>query len=346
MRKEQPTTCGGKAKQPDYGPQIAAQTAANTALAERSQDFSENYYNTYVAPLMEQMTAQSKSSTSNENALFAANLDQMNVAKERYTKYGIPAEDAYYKMVQKYSEPEEENRQATAALGDVRTAAGNQRGTLSRQWSALGIDPTSPAALSAMSDSAVMNTAAEAGAANRARAAAKQLGMSLTSDAANFGRGGQSGILQFGAAASGNTQGAFGVANGAVQGSSAGASVPMAGYSQAMKGYSSNLDSLTSLQNQAAQINSQAGSGLGSLVGTLGSAAISHFSDRRLKKNILHVAYLPNGLDLYTFEYTDPDYGPGTHMGYMADEVQALYPEAVSSSPDGFLMVNYAKVPR
>lgn len=203
----------------------------------------------------------------------------MLLARDRYKKYGIPAEDKYYDMVSKYSEPEEEARQAEGAIGDLRVAQQSQRGQLSRQYSSLGIDPTSPAAISAASDAAVMGTAAEAAAANRARNAARSLGMSLTSDAANFGRGGSSGILQFGGAASGNNQAGFGIANGSVAGVNAGAATPLAGagiaqtgYGNAIRGYSANLDAYTGLQKSAMDANAASSAGFGRMLGGVASS--------------------------------------------------------------------------
>jgi hypothetical protein len=50
-----------------------------------------------------------------------------------------------------------------------------------------------------------------------------------------------------------------------------------------------------------------------------------------------------SGLMVYDFEYKSD---PGTpQRGYIAQEVQKLYPEAVRRGPHGYLMVNYAKVP-
>jgi len=347
MRKYRPTTCK-KGNSNAYNAQVASAATANAAIAQRAQDFTEDYYAKYVAPLMEQMTAASKTTLDREGQLFDSNMESMATAKERYNKYGIPAEDAYFKMVKDYSAPEEEARQAEGALGDVRVAAQNQQNQTRRQMSALGVSANSPAAIAAASDQAIANTAASAAAANRARAAAKSLGMSLTSDAANFGRGGQSSILQFGQAASGNNTGAFGVANSAVQGSAAGASVPMSGYNTALQGYGANLNAYSGLQKAQMDQNAQSAGGFGQLVGTLGSAAIKagmFGSDRRLKKNIKWIAYLANGLDLYSFEYIDPANGEGSFLGYMADDVAVMYPDAVSTRPDGYAQVDYDKVP-
>lgn len=64
------------------------------------------------------------------------------------------------------------------------------------------------------------------------------------------------------------------------------------------------------------------------------------FSDRRLKKNIKQISTRPDGLNVYEFDYI---WGGGRQIGLMAQEVQTIYPGAVSES-GGFLMVDYSKV--
>jgi hypothetical protein len=81
---------------------------------------------------------------------------------------------------------------------------------------------------------------------------------------------------------------------------------------------------------------------------SLGGAAA--MSDIRLKQNINHIGTLPNGLPFYSFEYIDavkdhPLAGEGTHIGVMAQEVEAVYPYAVSTLDDGYKVVNYGLLP-
>lgn len=64
------------------------------------------------------------------------------------------------------------------------------------------------------------------------------------------------------------------------------------------------------------------------------------FSDIRLKKNIKKISTRPDGLNVYEFDYI---WGGGRQIGLMAQEVQGVYPDAVSES-NGYLMVNYSKV--
>ncbi|KTR05000.1 hypothetical protein NS365_13300 [Aureimonas ureilytica] len=87
------------------------------------------------------------------------------------------------------------------------------------------------------------------------------------------------------------------------------------------------------------QQQAQKQSTLGGLF-SLGSAAIMA-SDRRLKSDIRRVGTGPRGLGVYTYRYG----GKGAvQLGFMADEVASVVPEAVIDRPDGFKAVDYARV--
>lgn len=350
---------GSKKVQNQYDPQITEAARASAATAARAQQFAEDYYTKVVTPMNEKMMAASEVTQSKLNRMYDLNAEQMEAASARYQKYGVPAENRYYDMVSEYSAPAEQERQAALAKGDLGVAMRNQEQARMRQFGGLGIDPTSPAAISAATDASVMNAAAEAGAMNRARGAARELGMKLTSDAANFGRGGQSGILQFGGAAQGNTQGAFGTAQGALGSAMGAGGFVNQGYNTALQGYGQNLGAYTSLGNTSmnTQAQQQAAmmSGLGSMAGALGGAALGGGgifgkaltaapSDVRLKQNIKHIGDLKMGVKLYSFEYKpefQDELGHGTFVGVMAQELIKVMPEAVSFRPDGYMLVNY-----
>lgn len=80
----------------------------------------------------------------------------------------------------------------------------------------------------------------------------------------------------------------------------------------------------------------KSGSLLSALLGGAQIAA-SVFSDRRLKRDIVKIGEEANGLGIYSYRYL---WGPTRHTGYMADEVRAVAPEAVTRA-FGFDMVNY-----
>jgi hypothetical protein len=80
---------------------------------------------------------------------------------------------------------------------------------------------------------------------------------------------------------------------------------------------------------------------------SLGGAAL--MSDIRTKENIKQVGWLPNGLPVYTYEYKDefkdhPLAGHGTHTGVMAQEVEVMYPNAVTTLDNGYKAVDYGQL--
>jgi len=94
---------------------------------------------------------------------------------------------------------------------------------------------------------------------------------------------------------------------------------------------------------QAAQQNFNQG-----LMG-LGGAGIIAASDIRTKQNITRIGTLPNGLPFYQFEYKSefkdhPLAGHGKFVGVMAQEVQAVMPDAVINLDNGYLAVDYGKL--
>ncbi len=75
-----------------------------------------------------------------------------------------------------------------------------------------------------------------------------------------------------------------------------------------------------------------------SMVGTMMT------SERALKENISRIGTHPLGIGLYLFDYK-PGHrgrsGPGRRFGVMADEVEAVLPQAVSVGPLGYKVVDY-----
>lgn len=99
----------------------------------------------------------------------------------------------------------------------------------------------------------------------------------------------------------------------------------------------------TGLVNQKYQSDVAASNAaMGGIFGLLGSglsAGITKWSDRRLKRNIRRVGTLDNGLPIYAYNMVG---SPVTELGMMADEVEAVNPQAVSVQPNGFKKVDYS----
>jgi hypothetical protein len=85
-------------------------------------------------------------------------------------------------------------------------------------------------------------------------------------------------------------------------------------------------------------INGQYGS-TGSTTSPNQSLLGSLFSDRRVKEDIKRIGSADNGLPIYLYRYKGDDV---YHIGFMADEVEKVSPEAVSEY-NGIKMVNYKK---
>lgn len=90
-------------------------------------------------------------------------------------------------------------------------------------------------------------------------------------------------------------------------------------------------------QNQNYQTRSTQQAGLMNGLFSLGRSAIQA-SDRRLKRDIVRVGTMENGLPVYEYRYV---WGRKRHVGVMAQDVLAAGIEAVKRHWSGFLMVDY-----
>jgi len=107
------------------------------------------------------------------------------------------------------------------------------------------------------------------------------------------------------------------------------------GYQGALNRYNADLANQQSFYGGLGQLG-------GSVLGAAGMAGGfgALFSDRRLKTNIRRIGTADNGLGVYSFNYV---WGGPTHVGYMADEVQQVAPDAVFEVA-GYKAVDYSKV--
>lgn len=78
----------------------------------------------------------------------------------------------------------------------------------------------------------------------------------------------------------------------------------------------------------------------------LAGAGVMKYSDIRMKENIKPIGIDRNGLTIYSYEYK-PEFkdhelaGSGVHYGYMAQEIEQVYPYAVKTLNDGYKVVDY-----
>lgn len=91
----------------------------------------------------------------------------------------------------------------------------------------------------------------------------------------------------------------------------------------------------------AAQMNNNSANSFMNGLTNIGAAYAMKGSDIRLKDHIEFIGK-SNGHNVYTFEYKA---SPGTrHVGVMAHEVMETHPEAVYTTDDGMMAVDYAKI--
>ena len=87
----------------------------------------------------------------------------------------------------------------------------------------------------------------------------------------------------------------------------------------------------------------KSGAGTGSDGGA--TASMTMASDPKTKENIVRIGEHPLGIGLYLFDYK-PEYrdlwGNNRQFGVMADEVEAVMPQAVTLHANGYKVVDYA----
>lgn len=229
-------------------------------------------------------------------------------------------------------------QRAGEAMADARQGTTAMQNQMIRQGLRYGYSPAKLAAMAgSMSGAQGLSLAS---AANQARDKERNVGYAKKMDVAGLYRG-----------LPGASQGAYGLAlnsgNSAVNnqmqpgnqmltGMNQGTGTIMQGQGQKIQGLGSILNAQTSMYNAGS-----GDSGLGGMLGMLGSAAINKWSDRRLKEDIVPLAvHEATGLPLYEFSYRG-DPARRRFVGVMADEVEKVMPEAVIYTDAGFAAVNY-----
>ena len=238
---------------------------------------------------------------------------------------------------------------ARRALADVGTQLDLQRAATIRSMTRMGVNPNS-GRMSAMQNAMdVQSASARAGAANMARQQAGDRFYGRLGDVYNTyaGLGSQAPTFYQAGTQAGHSAAAnqLGISNALMGGMAQGAQTIGSGQQMQLSGLSSVLNAQTSYANAMNQMfGSMGGSGLGGLGSALGGAAqlyTAFGSDRRLKEGIELVGKdEATGLNLYEFTYID-DPDKRRFVGVMADEVEPLFPDAVSRDEQGFAAVNY-----
>lgn len=319
---------------PDYTPLANASTEAAQIMAglgREQLDFAREQYNA-ASPILQdvaglQMDAQRQQ--------MEQGADYYSYLRDTYR----PLEKSIVDDAQNFNTAAYRDQLASQAAADVGLAFNKTEAMNERSMASMGVNPNSGRFAGINNASSLAQAANRAGLMTGTRTQAEQMGYARKLDAAGLGRN-----------LSGASLAAYGGATNA--GSAAGASLQSAGqnYMGNMaigagtigQGQQMNIQGLSSVLNAQTQtyINSN-DSFLGDLGGLMGGAASlwTAFSDRRLKENIRAVGVdARTSLNIYEFTYKGrPD---TKYLGVMADEVEMLYPEAVTES-DGYKQVRY-----
>jgi hypothetical protein len=350
---------GGGAPSPDPNIGLAQQE-----MAKISREYLENW-KTEVWPQMKEAAEKQEVRADEQFALDRKIQEkQIKAADTTMAEFNRNAgsREAIYKEAEDYSTAENKERIAAEAIGDIKTSFGVQAADLERRNQSYGINPTSGRSMATQNANSVMQAATEGAAATRARNAAEQLGWAKKMDAIGLSQG-QFGnqatstglALNAGAQGFGIGQQSFGNYGALGNSMSQATNTANQGWNNVGQLGVQKYQADISRYNAEQQANAASSAGFGSALGAIGGAAMKYApamiaaSDIRMKENIEVVGHLPNGLAVYEFDYKpefkDTKYaGHGRFRGLMAHEVEAVNPEAVFTTSDGYKAIDYSKV--
>ena len=320
---------------PDYTPLAEASAEAariQAGLGREQLAFAREQYDR-MAPVLEGIA----------NNQIAAQNEQMAQARDYYNYQQNtfrPLERSIVADAQRFNTDAYRNEVASQAAADTGRAFGVAQAANTRAMRSMGINPNS-GAYAGMNNASTLQLAAQrANAMTGSRRQAEQMGYARQLDAAGLGRGlaGASAAAYGGATNAGSQAGlnAQSAGQNYMAGMAPGAGTIGAGQQMQLQGLGNVLN------NQTSQYINTQDSTLGDIGGILGGAAsvMKYWpSDRRLKENVVEVGVDPaTQLRLYEFSYIGDD---RRFRGVMADEVERVYPEAVTDTDLGFKAVCY-----
>ncbi len=320
---------------PDYTPLAEASAEAariQTGLGREQLAFAQQQYNR-SAPILESIARQQMAA---QNEQMAQARDYYNYQRDTYR----PLERSIVQDAQRFNTEAYRNELASQAAADAGRAFGISQQQNQRAMAAMGANPASGRFAGMQNASGLQQAAARAATMTGTRTQAQQMGYARQLDAAGLGRG----LAGASAAAYGGATGAGSAAGQSTQSAgqnymgnmAIGAGTMAAGTGQQIQGLSNVLN------NQTQTYINTSGSFLGDLGGIMGGAASLYtaFSDRKIKENIVEVGVdQRTALTLYEFNYIGDT--ERRFRGVMADEVELVYPDAVTNTDLGFKAVDY-----
>lgn len=272
---------GGRAPDPNPGMLASAEAAKEIAAMQKTTademlSFYKTQYND-LKPLFEEIT---KTDIEIQKANAARADEYSTYEKETFR----PLEKQLVKDAEEFSTERKREELAAQAGADVSAAFSNVRGQENRSLSRMGVNPNSGRFAALNNQLSIGQAATTAGALNKTRVDAEQLGFARRMDAAGLGRG-----------LAGNASTAYGVSLNAGEGARtnamAGTQMMGQGYGAAQQGYSSAAGSYGQAGNiygqefqgrmQGYQADQAAKgamwSGIGSAVGIAGGIGLKKF---------------------------------------------------------------------
>lgn len=274
---------GGKAPDPNPGMLASAEAARDIAAVQKqTADEMLAFYKEQYAdlkPILEEVTQ-------TDMAIQKANAARADEYAQYERETFRPLEKQLVKDAEEYSTEGKREALATQAAADVNTAFTNVRGQEGRALTRMGVNPNTGRFAALNNQLTLGQAATSAGAMNKTRTDAEQLGFARRMDAAGLGRN-----------LAGNASTAYGVSLNAGEGVRTNAMAPGTmmgqGYSQTGQAYGGAASSYGTAGNiygqefqgrmQGYQANQQAQGafmqGIGSLAGTIGGAYIMKRAD-------------------------------------------------------------------
>ena len=310
------------ADSPDYsGMNRAAES--NAALSKEALDFYRQVYAEQkpareAAAKVAMDVANQQLESSRQNT--AISNDYWNYQKNTFR----PLEEGIVADAQTYDTTARRDAAASEAVADVGMQAELARQAQTRQQQRMGVNPASGKALALQSQIGMAEAAAKAGAANSARDKVELQGYARKMDAANLGRGLASSQATSAGVALNAGNSAVGNAGVPLTQANQAAATMGQGFNTAIQGN----NSAGQLYGQAAQIESQANSGLMGDLATIGMSAAKLWgtSDKNKKKDIKPVSdekalEAVKKTPVSRWKYKDGEGDGGTHVGPMAQHV-------------------------
>lgn len=279
--RKQIRLCGGGGSAPKPDPQIGVAQQKLADLAVRQQDWYENNLAPKVLEQMDQSLAIAKQQADKQTELQDYQLGLSKKYDERYWGTTVPLQDQLIAKARAYNESAEQERMAGEAAADVEQATTVGGQALQRNLAMRGINAGSAAAISAMASMRSNADLAKAGAMNKTREAARQMGWARLGEAAALGQG----LVGFGQASSqlamGAGQAALGAGTTGLNAVGTASGINNASTQTAMNGWNQSANvglGLYQGQMQAYQANqakkNSTMSALGTLAGTVGGFMI------------------------------------------------------------------------